>query len=163
MKKYLFLMMMTVMIIGSTSMVTAQNAQMIKGKQHFTQEQIVTNRTNRMVQTLMLDDATAEKFAPIYSQYIKELIDCRKVNMNANKGMYKGMNNKTDADVDKMIQNQFAQSHKILDIREKYYTKFRKIISAKQVLKIYQIEKRDQNTMKKEIQKRKNQKDRIDM
>jgi len=64
---------------------------------------------------------------------------------------------KTDADIDEMIQNQFSQSHKMLDIREKYYAKFHKILSPKQILKIYQSEKQDQKKMLKEMFKRRMQ------
>jgi hypothetical protein len=52
------------------------------------------------------------------------------------------------------IQNQFAQSHKMLDIREKYYAKFHKFLSPKQILKIYQTEKQDQKKMVREMFKR---------
>lgn|SRR5574344_867141 len=162
MKKYLFLMVAAVMILGSSPSVTAQNANGKKEKKQFNEEQMITNRTQRMVQALMLDDATAAKFSPLYGQYIKELMDCRKMNMNANKGKNKNMDNKTDEEVDKIIQNQFAQSRKLLDIREKYYTKFRKIISAKQTFRIYQTEKQDQMRMKKEMQKRQDKKEKTD-
>lgn len=37
-------------------------------------------QTNQMVKALMLDDATAAKFTPIYEKYLKELRDCRMMN-----------------------------------------------------------------------------------
>lgn len=43
--------------------------------------------------------------------------------------------------MEKAIKDRFAQSRKILDIREKYYNEFRKILSPKQIMKIYQLEK----------------------
>lgn len=157
MKKYLFLMMIAAIMIGSSSKAIAQNAPV--KKQHITEEQIIEKRTNQMIQILMLDDATTAKFAPVYSQYLKEKMDCRKMALTERSRINKeaNMNMKTDADVDAMIQNQFAQSHKMLDIREKYYAKFHKILSPKQILKIYQTEKQDQKKMAKEVFKRRMQ------
>ena len=37
-------------------------------------------QTNQMVKALMLDDATAAKFTPIYQKYLKELRECRMMN-----------------------------------------------------------------------------------
>jgi hypothetical protein len=153
MKKYLFLIMMIAAImIGSTSKTIAQNVPV--KKQRLTEEQIIEKRTNQMIQILMLDDATTAKFSPVYSQYLKEKMDCRKMTLTEKFKKDKKANIKTDADIDEMIQNQFAQSHKMLDIREKYYAKFHKILSSKQILKIYQTEKQDQKNLLKEMFKR---------
>ena len=37
-------------------------------------------QTNQIVKTLMLDDATAAKFTPVYEKYLKELRECRMMN-----------------------------------------------------------------------------------
>ena len=58
----------------------------------------------------------------------------------------------------KQIKDQFAQSRKILDVREKYYNEFRKILSPKQIMKIYQTEKSNANKFRKEFDRRKGQK-----
>ena len=50
------------------------------------------------------------------------------------------------------------QSRKMLDIREKYYNEFSKILSQKQILKIYQQEKMNANKFRKEFDRRKGQK-----
>ena len=63
----------------------------------------------------------------------------------------------TDAEVEQQIKGRFAQSRKILDVREKYYNEFRKILSSKQIMKIYQTEKSNANKLKKEFDRRKRQ------
>jgi hypothetical protein len=151
MKKYLFMVMAAVMMLGGSITVNAQVAQNGKERVRLTEDQIIQKRTEKMVQTLMLDDATSAKFTPIYSQYLKERLECR--NMKP-KHMGTDINTKTDAEVDKMIQDNFAQSHKILDIREKYYAKFHKFLTPKQIMKIYQVEKNDAGKMKIEMIKR---------
>jgi hypothetical protein len=154
MKKLMFLLLTAALMICGTSTTQAQDAPAKTSKPRLTEEQIISHRTGRMVQTLMLDDATAAKFTPVYSQYLKEMMDCHKMTREAFKGKDKNVGGRTEAEIDQMIQNRFAQSRKMLDIREKYYGKFRKIVSAKQVLKIYQTEKQDQGRIKKEMQRR---------
>lgn len=63
----------------------------------------------------------------------------------------------TDAEIAKMLKGQFAQSRKMLDIREKYYNEFSKILSQKQIMKIYQQEKSNMNKFRKEFDRRKGQ------
>jgi hypothetical protein len=64
----------------------------------------------------------------------------------------------TDDEIATMLRNQFTQSRKMLDIREKYYNEFSKILSQKQILKIYQQEKMNANKFRKEFDRRKGQK-----
>jgi len=127
-------------------------------------------QTNQMVRALMLDDATAAKFTPIYEKYLKELRECRMMNFKprARKDADQGTEANTaketpkpvmtDAEIAKMLKDQFAQSRKMLDIREKYYNEFSKILSQKQIMKIYQQEKSNMNKFRKEFDRRKGQK-----
>ena len=55
----------------------------------------------------------------------------------------------TDDEIATMLRNQFTQSRKMLDVREKYYNEFSKI---------YQQEKMNANKFKKEFDRRKGQK-----
>ena len=60
----------------------------------------------------------------------------------------------TDEDAENIIQNKFAQSRKLLDIQEKYYNQFRKILTPKQILKIYQSEKTTHQRLRQEMNNR---------
>ncbi len=60
---------------------SAQNRDNKEKKQRPTQEQMMQMQTNQIVKTLMLDDATAAKFTPVYEKYLKEqLRECRMMN-----------------------------------------------------------------------------------
>ena len=59
--------------------------------------------------------------------------------------------------MEQQIKGRFAQSRKILDVREKYYDEFRKILSPKQIMKIYRTEQNNANKLKKEFDRRKKQ------
>lgn len=153
MKKYLFLMLVAFTMMGNLTTATAQTP-MGGNKQRLSAEQIIQKRTAQMAQTLMLDDETTNKFAPIYSQYLKDRMDCMK-NTNRVKGQKRNMaNNMTDEEAENMIKNKFAQSRKLLDIQEKYYNQFRRILTPKQILKIYQSEKATHQRLKQEMSKR---------
>ena len=160
--KFIYVLMAT-LLIGSQT-ISAQNKDNKDNKQRPTPEQMAQRQTNQMVKTLMLDDATAAKFTPVYENYLKELRECRMMNR---RDRMKNSNAEakqtpkpvpTDAEIEKQIKDQFAQSRKILDVREKYYNEFRKILSPKQIMKIYQTEKSNANKFRKEFDRRKGQK-----
>lgn len=155
--------MMAALLIGSQT-ISAQNKDNKDQKQRPTPEQMMQRQANQMVKTLMLDDATAAKFTPVYEGYLKALRECRMMNRHErNRGNNAEAKQTakpvpTDAEIEKQIKDQFAQSRKILDVREKYYNEFRKILSPKQIMKIYQTEKSNANKFRKEFDRRKGQK-----
>ncbi|MCH4154761.1 MAG: hypothetical protein LKF31_00470 [Muribaculaceae bacterium] len=147
MKKYLFLAVAILMMTGNTMTAQTENVpEQRKAPQ--TEEQMIQKRTERMAKMLMLDDATSAKFATVYGDYLKEKMECRKdgKEMRGQDGMK--MVNKSDAEIDEMIKNQFAQGHKMININEKYFPKFRQILTAQQVLKLFQSERGMKGNMK---------------
>ena len=160
---YVFL---TCLMIGGQFSLSAQNQVNKDKRQRHTPEQFMERQTNQMVNTLMLDDAAAARFVPVYQNYLKELRECRMMNRrhpSSGQGTeQKGMKPQpkpvlTDAEVERQIKGRFAQSRRILDVREKYYNEFRKILSPKQIMKIYQTEQNNADKLKKEFDRRKKQ------
>jgi hypothetical protein len=107
---------------------------------------------------LGLDDKTAAKFAEVYKKYMKEMDDLRKQYMPAKSDLKKDKpsmpNSLTDAEVDKMMRDRFAQARKMLDVREKYYDEFRKFLSPKQVQKVYNQGMANKERFHKEMRRR---------
>ena len=162
MKTKFIYVILAALLTGSQT-ISAQNKDNKTNKQRPTPEQMIQRQANQMVTTLMLDDATAAKFTPVYEKYLKDLSECRMMNRRE-----RPRNNNaeatpatkpvlTDAEIEKQIKDQFAQSRKILDVREKYYDEFRKILSPKQIMKIYRTEQNNANKLKKEFDRRKKQ------
>lgn len=155
-----------VLLMGSQMTLSAQNSDNKERKQRPTQQQMMQMQVDQMVKTLMLDDATAAKFTPVYEKYLKELRECRMMNhkprtekaKTTDANAKKERPSMTDDEIATMLRNQFTQSRKMLDVREKYYNEFSKILSQKQILKIYQQEKMNANKFKKEFDRRKGQK-----
>ncbi|MBQ8443408.1 MAG: DUF3826 domain-containing protein [Bacteroides sp.] len=151
MKTKYFFMLMVACFLG-TQVMNAQNEQGRnsgkRGHKRMTMEQMVDMQSNKIVGELGLDDKTAVKFKDVYKKYMTEMDDLRKKDM-PKKPEVKPEDGKvppmpTDAEVDKMMRERFAQGRKMLDIREKYYDEFRKFLSPKQVQKVF-----DQDQMKK--------------
>lgn len=140
MKTKYFFMLMVACFLGTQGM-NAQNEEQKRGRKRMTLEQITELQANKIVQELGLDDATAAKFTDVYKKYKKEMEEVRKPNFGKRpdvKPEDKGQRPvPTDAEVEKRIKENFAQSRKMLDIREKYYDEFRKFLSPKQIQKVY--------------------------
>ena len=156
---YVFL---TCLMIGSQLGLSAQNPMNKDKKKRHTPEQVMEHQTNQMVKMLMLDDATTAKFIPVYQNYLKELRECRMMNRAKQRAEGTGVKPEpkpllTDAEVEQQIKGRFAQSRRILDVREKYYNEFRKILSPKQIMKIYQTEQNNADKLKNEFERRKKQ------
>lgn len=161
MKTKKFLMVLVVLFMGSQMALFAQDKKEGRvERRHFNKEQMQEMQCNQIIKGLALDDATAAKFTPVYKKYMEEMRETR--NMNAcKKADNKVASDKktpkpapTDAEVEQSIKGRFAQSRKMLDIREKYYGEFRKFLSPKQIQKMYNMEKRNGDKFRKEMNKR---------
>ena len=98
-----------------------------------------------------MDDATATKFIPVYKQYMEEMQATRHMGVCRNVANRTAADKQipkpvpTDAEVEQAIKARFAQSRKILDIREEY---------SKQIQKMYNMEKHNGDKFRKEMKKR---------
>lgn len=163
--KFVYLLLACLMA-GSQFTLSAQNQENKDKKKRPTPEQITEHQTKQMVGMLMLDDATAAKFTPVYQNYLKELRECGMMNRRQfpEKPETEAADKKpearpalTDAEIEKQIKERFAQSRKILDVREKYYDEFKKILSPKQIMKIYRTEQNNSVKVRTEFDRRKQQ------
>ena len=159
MKTKYFWMLVVAFMMG-TQVINAQ-ADKPKGKREHkrpTLEQIIQMQSQRIVDELGLDDKTAAKFAEVYKKYMKEMDDLRKQYMPAKSDFKEDkpsmLKSLTDAEVDKMMRDRFAQARKMLDVREKYYDEFRKFLSPKQVQKVYNQGMANKERFHKEMRRR---------
>ena len=72
MKTKFIYVVLAVLFMGSQMTLSAHEKDNKEKKQRPTPEQMMQMQTNQMVKALMLDDATAAKFTPIYEKYLKE-------------------------------------------------------------------------------------------
>ena len=119
-------------------------------KPRWTEEEWTQHRAERMASSLMLYEKTEAKFVTLYVQYLKDLKDCRD---QCRKDAPEPKRDKvrepreplTDAEIEKRIEDRFAQQRQLLDIREKYYKDLKKILTPKQLQRIFEPAHRNMN------------------
>lgn len=98
----------------------------------------IEKQVNRMANQLMLDDATAAKFAPLYKEYLESLQGCCAQNCcKKATACPKSNATLTDKEIEARIEKRFEMQQQRLDIQKKYYDKFKKILNAKQLEKVF--------------------------
>ena len=162
MKKKLFSLMLLIFVCSMQTSVFSQNNNRgnverrvdRKERPKLSPEQMMQRKINYIVKQMELDEAKKEAFVSLYKEYQGELRNCQR--SLRTKFEKKNRNELTDAEITERIEARFAQSHKILDIREKYYQEFKKILTPQQIQKMYKAEKDIQRRVQKEVGVRKN-------
>ena len=147
MKKVFRILLTTVMMVAFSVAVSAQEnpAQKPSKKQRMSREQMAEMQAKHISRQLALDDATSQKFIETFCAYQKEVWALRP----QNKGMHKNRAEMTDAEAEKAIKDQFDHSQKVLSLRQEYYNKYSKFLSAKQIQRVYELEKQSMNRLAK--------------
>ncbi len=153
MKNYLKIAVAALALLCTTASF-AQNAKKNQSKQKATPEQIATAQAQEIAYSLGLNDATTAQFVTTFVNYRMEIREAKK-SSGAPKKISKDM---SDKQVEEAISAQFANSHKVLEIREKYYKEYRKFLNPRQIQRVYELEKRQTEKLKAQKQQRKNNK-----
>lgn len=123
----LILIMLTIFSI----MAVAQNSE----KPRMSREELAEKQALYIAHEIALDDASTTKFVAAYCAYQKEVWALGpRVKENKDTEM-------TEAEAEQLIQARFERSQKILTIREKYYKEYSKFLTAKQIERVYEIER----------------------
>lgn len=101
-------------------------------------------KANNIANQLALDDETATKFVATYTEYQQELRDLRKENFpkRSNDSL------RTDEEVEQSLQAEFKMQQERLDLQKKYYEKYRKFLSPKQIERVYMLEREQRGDMR---------------
>lgn len=147
MKKVFRILLTTIMMVAFSTAVSAQenNGQQPSKKQRMSREQMAEMQAKHISRQLALDDATSQKFIETFCAYQKELWVLRP----QGKGKHKNRAEMTDAEAEKAIKDQFDHSQKVLTLRQEYYNKYSKFLSAKQIQRVYDLEKQSMNRLAK--------------
>jgi hypothetical protein len=103
----------------------------------FTKEEKVEFDIKRLTNELMLSDQQAEKFAVTYREYAAKMNELFEANKPAKFEPGKVL---TDAELDKLAKQRFEGFKNLADLQAKFYEKFRKDLSARQVEKIMRLD-----------------------
>jgi hypothetical protein len=115
---------------------------------------------------LELTKAEQKAFLPLYHESVKEKKENRKKFLTLERKGKKRINDLSDAELDKVIEQRFAFKQGELDIQKKYHEKFKKALPMKKLAKFYQIEKkiysREKGMQKSKNKAKKGEKERED-
>jgi len=145
-KLYLVLLFVSTMLAGFST--KSQNRERFP----ILRERIAQAKLHEIQSALKLDQAAFNQFRPVYMRYEKELsgIDFRK--------MAKLLSVDADSlsvdEADQLIVNQIEGAKSLIDVREKYYREFRKILSPQQIIRLYQTEAEIRKKVMKELKRR---------
>lgn len=105
-------------------------------------EQKTEERSGHLVKILGIDDAHARQFVELYAKCAAEMRAAHQKypKIQARKDRGAGL---TDLQIKQNIENQFALSQTILDIRKKYYNEYLKVLTPRQINRLFELEKKD--------------------
>lgn len=120
------------LLLISCPMLMAQNGD----KQKMSREQLVEKQAKHIAVELSLsfNDTVCKQFIQTYCAYQKEI-------WALGPHIPELTDDMSDEEMEKILQARFERSMKIIDIREKYYHKFSKFLTAKQINKMYELER----------------------
>ena len=111
--------------------ILGQNHRMDKKREKFEVQKIAF-----ITKQLDLTPEEAQKFWPVYNQFS----DARKQLHEQHKENRKDIDNLSDSEIEKLIDNHIILDQKELDLKKKYHTEFKKVLSNKKVAKLYHAE-----------------------
>lgn len=91
---------------------------------------------------MKLTDAEAEKFWPIYDQYTADLVQTNNTKYDLIKVYLQTYTTMTDAEADNYMKRWTTLDESVVQLRQKYMPTFRKVLSAKNTLLFFQLDRR---------------------
>jgi len=91
---------------------------------------------------MKLTDAEAEKFWPVYDQYTADLVQVNNSKYDLIKLYLQTYTTMTDAETESYMQKWGSLDESVVQLRQKYVPIFRKVLSARNTLLFYQLDRR---------------------
>jgi len=142
--KAFVLLMLTMLSLGAQS----QNAKRLP----ILRERILQAKLVEIRRSLNLDQATMQRLRPIYIEYEKEILG---VNTNNQRRLMSvNSDTLTPQEAEKLVMVQLENAKRLIDIREKYYHKFKTVLTPQQIVRLYQTEAQIRQKVTQEIRRR---------
>lgn len=147
MKKIIKILVLAVAIITFNVSTYAQKNE----QQRMTREQLAEAQAHFIADKMEVNDTTTKLFVETFCQFQKDIWAL-------------GSRPKTDSshlsdkEAEQAMNERFAHSQKILDLRKKYYLKYSKFLTPKQIERVYELERRMMNRLFHRSQNKDNRK-----
>jgi hypothetical protein len=131
----------TILLLMAVFTMGIVNAQDKKGERENKKEELEAQKVAFITTKLDLTTEESKVFWPVYDEREKEIRDVRKkIREKAKDG--KDMDNLTDEEVKKMMEEVITLKKEELEIEEKYNKKLQELIPVKKVAKLYVAERK---------------------
>lgn len=110
-------------------------------------EEIESFRVAYFTRQIGLNAEEAKKFWPIYNEMQEEIQKLHRERRNRHRMGRENAENLSDAELEKMINDEFASRQKELDIEKKYHDRYKSVLSMKKLALYY----RAQESFKREL------------
>jgi hypothetical protein len=91
---------------------------------------------------MKLSDAEAEKFWPLYDKYTADLVQINNTKYELIKQYLQTYTTMTDAEADGYMNKWTSVDESVIQLRQQYVPTFRKVLSAKNTLLFFQLDRR---------------------
>ena len=105
---------------------------------------IRSQRKQIIAANLKLTDSEAEKFWPVYEQYISDLVDINNTKYALIKQYVQTGGALTDTEAETAVSQWVGVDQSLAELRKRYIPIFRKVLSAKNTALFYQLDRRVQ-------------------
>jgi len=103
-------------------------------------EEIESFRIAFFTRQLNLSSEEAKKFWPVYNEMQAEMQKLQKDRKNRHREIKDNQDNLSDAELEKLINDEMSSRQKELDIEKKYHDRFKQILSMKKLAIYYRAQ-----------------------
>lgn len=119
-----------------------------RGEQH---KDIEAQRIAFITHKLNLTPEEAKAFWPVYNEYDAKRHELKKSFKNGDDFDKQDIDKLTETEASQILDNQIIQAQKFLDLRKEYHAKFKSVMPAVKVLKLYDAEREFQKVLMDKI------------
>lgn len=142
--KTFILLLISVISLGAQSQNPARPALL--------RERILQAKLFEIRRSLNLDQSTMQRFRPIYTEYEREISG---VNINNQRRLMSvNYDSLTSEEAERLVMVQLENAKTLIEIREKYYHKFKTVLTPQQIVKLYQTEAQIRQKVMQELRRR---------
>ncbi len=122
------------------------------GRYPYLRERLAQAKINEIQLGLKLDQATLDRFRPVYLKYERDMssIDFRLMA----KLLRVNPDSLSASEAEKLITDQMKSAKRIINLREKYNSEFHQVLTPQQIIKLYQIEAEIRKKVSAEMKRR---------
>ena len=120
-------------------------------RQRITREQLAKAQAHFIADEMEMNDTTAKQFVETFCQFQKDI-------WALGPRPKRGSSHLSDKEAEQAMNERFAHSQKILDLRKKYYLKYSEFLTSKQIERVYELERRMMNRLFQRSQNKENPK-----